>query len=62
MVGLVDLHDPGCRMQNEIEGRDGRRRTAPPREAVVMDVAPTVEDSAAIMPRGVKGADPQGCR
>ena len=49
-------------MWDEIEGRDGRKRTAPPREAVVIDVAPTVEDSAAAMPRDAKGVDPQGRR
>ena len=36
-------------MWDEIEEGDGRKRTAPPRDAVVMDVAPTVEDFAAVM-------------
>jgi hypothetical protein len=65
MVGLVDSRDPRCEMRHEpeIEGRDARRRTAPPRETVVMDVVPTVEGSAAvIMLHDAKGVDPRGCR
>lgn len=37
-------------MRDEIEGHEGGRRTAPLWEAVVMDVAPTVEYTAAVMP------------
>jgi len=56
MTGLVDLHYPRHEMQDEIGGRDGRRATVPG-----LSVAPTVEDSAAVMPHNAKGADPRGC-
>ena len=64
MVGLVGLHDPSCGMRSVIEivGRDGRRTIASLREAVMMDVAPTVENPTAVMPmrKGLSSDDSQG--
>ena len=47
-------------MRDEIEGRDGRGRSTPPRQAGGGGCGPTVEDSAAVIPHGAKGAYPEG--